>query len=57
MDISFEGQVAVVTGGGGGIGRMQALELGRRGDIEQGVHAGRSKRARRFTAGALSRVA
>jgi NAD(P)-dependent dehydrogenase (short-subunit alcohol dehydrogenase family) len=31
MDISFEGQVVVVTGGGGGIGRMQALELGRRG--------------------------
>jgi NAD(P)-dependent dehydrogenase (short-subunit alcohol dehydrogenase family) len=31
MEISFEGQVAVVTGGGGGIGRMQALELGRRG--------------------------
>ncbi|SFF82910.1 NAD(P)-dependent dehydrogenase, short-chain alcohol dehydrogenase family [Novosphingobium sp. CF614] len=29
--ISFEGQVAVVTGGGGGIGRMQALELARRG--------------------------
>ena len=31
MDISFEGQVAVVTGGGGGIGRVQALELARRG--------------------------
>lgn len=31
MTISFEGQVAVVTGGGGGIGRVQALELARRG--------------------------
>jgi NAD(P)-dependent dehydrogenase (short-subunit alcohol dehydrogenase family) len=31
MTISFEGQVAVVTGAGGGIGRVQALELGRRG--------------------------
>lgn len=31
MDISFDGQVAVVTGGGGGIGRVQALELARRG--------------------------
>jgi NAD(P)-dependent dehydrogenase (short-subunit alcohol dehydrogenase family) len=31
MTISFEGQVAVVTGGGGGIGRIQALELARRG--------------------------
>jgi NAD(P)-dependent dehydrogenase (short-subunit alcohol dehydrogenase family) len=29
--ISFEGQVAVVTGGGGGIGRVQALELAKRG--------------------------
>jgi NAD(P)-dependent dehydrogenase (short-subunit alcohol dehydrogenase family) len=31
MTISFEGQVAVVTGGGGGIGRVQALELARLG--------------------------
>ncbi len=31
MDISFDGQVAVVTGGGGGIGRVQCLELARRG--------------------------
>jgi NAD(P)-dependent dehydrogenase (short-subunit alcohol dehydrogenase family) len=31
MEISFEGQVAVVTGGGGGIGRVQCLELARRG--------------------------
>jgi NAD(P)-dependent dehydrogenase (short-subunit alcohol dehydrogenase family) len=31
MTISFEGQVAVVTGGGGGIGRVQSLELARRG--------------------------
>lgn len=31
MTISFEGQVAVITGGGGGIGRVQALELARRG--------------------------
>jgi NAD(P)-dependent dehydrogenase (short-subunit alcohol dehydrogenase family) len=31
MEISFEGQVAVVTGGGGGIGRVQAIELARRG--------------------------
>jgi NAD(P)-dependent dehydrogenase (short-subunit alcohol dehydrogenase family) len=31
MTISFEGQVAVVTGGGGGIGRVQAIELARRG--------------------------
>jgi NAD(P)-dependent dehydrogenase (short-subunit alcohol dehydrogenase family) len=31
MDISFEGQVAIVTGGGGGIGRVQSLELARRG--------------------------
>jgi NAD(P)-dependent dehydrogenase (short-subunit alcohol dehydrogenase family) len=31
VTITFEGQVAVVTGGGGGIGRVQALELARRG--------------------------
>ena len=31
MAISFEGQVAVVTGGGGGIGRVQAIELARLG--------------------------
>ncbi len=31
MKISFDGQVAVVTGGGGGIGRVQAIELARRG--------------------------
>lgn len=31
MEISFEGQVVVVTGGGGGIGRVQCLELARRG--------------------------
>jgi NAD(P)-dependent dehydrogenase (short-subunit alcohol dehydrogenase family) len=30
-DISFEGQVAVVTGGGGGIGRVQSMELAKRG--------------------------
>jgi NAD(P)-dependent dehydrogenase (short-subunit alcohol dehydrogenase family) len=29
--VSFEGRVAIVTGGGGGIGRTHALELGRRG--------------------------
>ncbi len=31
MDISFEGQVAVVTGAGGGLGKEYALELARRG--------------------------
>ena len=31
MTISFEGQVAIVTGAGGGLGRQHALELGRRG--------------------------
>jgi NAD(P)-dependent dehydrogenase (short-subunit alcohol dehydrogenase family) len=31
QSISFEGQVAVVTGGGGGIGRLLSLELARRG--------------------------
>jgi NAD(P)-dependent dehydrogenase (short-subunit alcohol dehydrogenase family) len=30
-EISFEGQVVVVTGGGGGIGRVQVHELARRG--------------------------
>lgn len=31
MTISFEGQVAIVTGAGGGLGRAYALELARRG--------------------------
>ena len=31
MTINFEGQVAIVTGAGGGFGRQHALELGRRG--------------------------
>jgi NAD(P)-dependent dehydrogenase (short-subunit alcohol dehydrogenase family) len=31
VKISFEGQVAVVTGAGGGIGRVQALEFAKRG--------------------------
>ena len=31
MEISFEDQVVVVTGGGGGIGRVACLELARRG--------------------------
>jgi NAD(P)-dependent dehydrogenase (short-subunit alcohol dehydrogenase family) len=30
-EIRFDGQVAIVTGGGGGLGRAYALELGRRG--------------------------
>ncbi len=31
MKISFEGQVAIVTGAGGGLGKQHALELSRRG--------------------------
>jgi NAD(P)-dependent dehydrogenase (short-subunit alcohol dehydrogenase family) len=31
MRISFDGQVAVITGGGGGLGRAYAIELARRG--------------------------
>jgi NAD(P)-dependent dehydrogenase (short-subunit alcohol dehydrogenase family) len=31
MTISFEGRAAIVTGGGGGLGRAYALELARRG--------------------------
>ncbi len=31
MTISFEGQVAIVTGAGGGLGRCHALELAKRG--------------------------
>ena len=30
-DVRFDGQVIIVTGGAGGIGRPQATELGRRG--------------------------
>jgi hypothetical protein len=36
MTISFQGQVEVVTGGGGGIGRVQALKLARLGASEGG---------------------
>ncbi|MBL4573496.1 MAG: SDR family NAD(P)-dependent oxidoreductase [Gammaproteobacteria bacterium] len=31
MKINFDGQVAIVTGAGGGLGKQHALELGRRG--------------------------
>jgi NAD(P)-dependent dehydrogenase (short-subunit alcohol dehydrogenase family) len=31
MKINFEGQVAIITGAGGGLGKQHALELGRRG--------------------------
>ena len=31
MKINFKGQVAIVTGAGGGLGKQHALELGRRG--------------------------
>lgn len=31
MKVNFEGQVAIVTGAGGGLGKQHALELGRRG--------------------------
>jgi NAD(P)-dependent dehydrogenase (short-subunit alcohol dehydrogenase family) len=31
MSIRFDGQVAIVTGAGGGIGKQHALELSRRG--------------------------
>ena len=31
MTISFENQVAIVTGAGGGLGKCHALELAKRG--------------------------
>jgi len=34
MSIRFDGQVAIVTGAGGGIGKQHALELSRRGKLK-----------------------
>jgi NAD(P)-dependent dehydrogenase (short-subunit alcohol dehydrogenase family) len=34
MTISYEGQVAIITGAGGGIGKVQALELAARPNVK-----------------------
>jgi NAD(P)-dependent dehydrogenase (short-subunit alcohol dehydrogenase family) len=55
MAITFDGQVVIVTGAGGGLGRAYALELGRRGARVVVNDVGRPEGSQDMTADAVVR--